>query len=67
MNWIDINKSKPGYGERVMFCVEGDQTQSPPPRQATMGRRISTNKDGEVFDVTGYVTHWAPEPELPAQ
>ena len=67
MNWIDITKSLPGYDERVMLCVEGDQTQTPPPRRLDIGKRIATNKSGEQFDVMGYVTHWAPEPELPVR
>ena len=67
MNWIDITTSLPGYDEEVLFCVEGDQTQTSPPRRLRLGKRIGTDKGGERFDVSGYVTHWAPQPELPVR
>ncbi len=61
MMWIDVNKSLPGYGERVMLCVEDAHG----PRQAKFGSRMSTSARGEIYDTSGEVTHWSPEPELP--
>lgn len=67
INWIDINKSLPPYDGVVLLCVEIDQTHTPPRRRLALGARVSTTRDGEQFDVSGYVTHWASRPELPAR
>ncbi len=63
--WIDIKRSMPVYDQQVLLCVEGDQTRTPPARRLALGARIATNARGEQFNISGYVTHWAVEPELP--
>ena len=67
VSWIDIKKSVPAYDDEVLFCVEGGPSHAPADRWVTVGKRIATNKNGEEFDITGYVTHWAPKPELPSR
>ena len=65
--WIDIKKSVPAYNDTVLLCIEGDPSHNPVDRFVKLGSRISTNKNGEQFDIQGYVTHWAPRPELPSR
>lgn len=63
MKWINVNELIPVYGRRVLLCVEGYKI----PRHIVFGTRTATTIQGEQYDVTGDVTYWAPQPELPTK
>lgn len=69
--WISVEDRLPEFNKEVLISRIGDKTQKPPPTLKTIiAKRVSSNKDGEIWHtdnsvVIGEVTHWQPLPEPP--